>query len=510
MRAWAVMATLCTIALAGCASEVNQPVDDVPDVVAIEDAAPSLPGFGQISLNQTPVFTLPKLIDTVRAGGEPVIAVMPSGTILVSAHPGWTHYHPSEDPTHPGLEIITPANAQSYLWRSTDNGETWQHVNLAGLPADNLPRSAALGVSDPEWTVMEDGTICGTDLLALATSSTSCSHDDGLTWITTGNPVAAGGPNDRQWLASYGDEFYFTANYFVDHHIRASTDYGLTWEKRGNVPCSGDIIANPETGAIYAGCSAGIAVSNDGGWTWQHRPIPEKDADNNTLPRGGQRIMAEPAIDSAGNVWMVWTSGERQLFVAGTPDEGQSWPWIHEITPHFNLYSQVTDLDPAEFGANSQYNKQTGSNGSYVWPWISAGSDGRIAVSWIGGFSEANSGAYNDPWFLFTAYLLDANQATTTVVVDALTPTPIHFGPICQSGTTCQISSMAGSDSGDRRLGDFFETTIDAEGYLHASVSDTFTQRNDVISHPTYVKQMGGIRLLSDEDIAAGWMPTQG
>ncbi len=504
-----IVGFLLVAMLAGCVSEkAEEPQEPAP--VIIEDLTEALPGFSGLPVNMTPSFSLPLLVDAVRAGGEPVIAILPSGTIMISAHPGWTHYHPSEDPTHVGTEILTPANVQSYLWRSTDGGQTWGHVNLAGLPVDNLPRSAALGVSDPEWTVMADGTICGTDLLALASSSTSCSHDDGVTWYTTGNPIAAGGVNDRQWLASYDDEFYFTANYFAsdnvedpgDHHIRASTDYGLTWENRGDVPCSQDLIANPQTGALYVGCSAGIGVSTDGGWTWDVRSVPEGAA-----PRGGQRVMAEPALDAAGNIWVTWTQGERRLFVGGTPDEGHSWPWVIELTPHFNLYSQSHPINTTAFGGTSTYT--TATNGSYVWPWISAGSDGRVAVTWIGSFSETQSNVHNDPWFLFTAYVLGANTQSPVVHVDALTPTPIHHGPNCQSGTTCQVATMAGNDSGDRRMGDFFETTIDAEGFLHATVSDTFTASEDVVSHATYVRQVGGIRLLSEEDIGA-WMPTQG
>ncbi len=493
---------LALTTLSGCLSDGATSTDEEAEIKSV-DVLPSLPGFGTLSLEDSPLFSAPILIDTVRAGGEPVIAILPSGTILVSAHPGWTHYHPSEDPTHVGTELITPVNAQSYLWRSTDGGETWSHVTLMGLPAENLPRSAAVGVSDPEWTVMADGTVCGTDLIALASSSTSCSSDDGLTWITTGNPVASGGPNDRQWLASYADEFYFTANYFTDHHIRASTDYGLTWERRGDVPCNQDLVANPETGALYVGCGAGLGVSHDGGNTWTVNPVPEALA-----PRGGQRIMAEPALDADGNVWVVWTVGERQLFLGGTPDEGANWTWVIEITPHFNLYSQSPDVDPEASGG--QPITPMGTNGSYVWPWISAGSGGRVAVSWIGGFSETPSGAYNDPWYLMSAFVLDANTSAPTVAVQSLSGSPIHFGPICQSGTVCQVTSMTGSDSGDRRLGDFFETTIDADGFLHASVSDTFTQRDDVISHPLYVRQIGGISLLTDADKERGWVPTQG
>lgn len=510
MRTFLLVVLIASTALAGCLGDDNPEPARSPEVHDLQ-VLPSLPGFGTLALNETPLFGAPLLVDGVRAGGEPVIAILPSGTILISAHPGWTHYHPSEDPTHPGAEILTPANVQSYLWRSTDGGANWDHVNLAGLPVDNLPRSAALGVSDPEFTVMADGTVCGTDLLALATSSTSCSHDDGITWITTGNPVAAGGVNDRQWLASYGDEFYFTANYFAsdnvegpaDHHIRASTDYGLTWENRGHVPCSQDLIAHPDTGALYVACGAGLGISTDGGWTWEVRKVPDGLA-----PRGGQRVMAEPALDADGTVWVTWTEGERRLFVGGTPDEGVTWPWITEITPHFNLYSQDPGVDPTESGGVPI--NPLGTNGSYVWPWISAGSGGRLAVSWIGGFSTTASNAYNDPWYLFTAFVLDADTAQPVVVVKNLSGAPIHKGPICQQGTLCQVTSMAGSDSGDRRLGDFFETTIDAEGYLHATVSDTFTQSDDVVSHPLYVRQVGGVRLLTDADMAAGWTATQG
>jgi len=439
-----------------------------------------------------PRFDPPVIIDQVRAGGEPVIAITHAGTILVSAHPGYTHYH-TGDPSDPPTEVILPSSLQSYLWRSTDNGTTWTHIGLPG--STEGPRSAGWGVSDPEFTVMQDGTICYTDLLALASSSVACSQDDGQTWLP-GNPVASGGPNDRQWLASHGEELYFTANYFANHRVRASTDKGLTWEDRGDVPCDQDLVADPGTGHLVVGCTPsrdvrtlGIAVSPDGGLSWAERPIEG-------LEGGGQRVMAEPAIDSDGNIWVAVTRDEDAVLVAGTPDEGQTWPWVIDVTP-----AAVAGWQHDGF--------ETSGNTTFVWPWVSAGSAGRVAVTWIGSASDADSGEQSGPWHMWTAFILEADTADPTVVVTRLTQSPMHTAPICQDGTTCQVTSMAGRPAGDRRLGDFFETTIGPDGFLYAAWSNTAATPDDVVSHPEFVRQVGGVRLIEDE-LVGRFVPTQG
>lgn len=477
--------------LAGCASKTT----DLPDVTAGQAGSTA-----RLAETLKPIFSKAALIDTVRAGGEPVIAVTPKGTILVSAHPGFTHYHPSSDPAHAPVEIAQDYGGQVYLFRSTDQGTSWNPIGLPMTPGGLGPRSGGLGVSDPDFTVMADGTICYTDLEALAAASVSCSTDDGLTW-GAGNAAASGGPIDRQWLASYKDELYFTGNYFASQaDFRASTDHGLTWEDRGQTPCNGDMVVQATTGHIFQDCSGvGITVSQDGGRTWSSIRYAQKGLSQSGL------IIQEPAIDAAGNVWVAWSSSERDLHLAGTADEGLNWT-VLDLTASFRQFT----VDQVAAANGTVLAPHGGTNGTYVWPWVSAGSEGRVSVSWIGSYDTKPSEQYDGAWYIFSAFVLDAKSAQPKVAVTQVTQNPMHVGPICQQGTLCQVASMQGDPAGDRRLGDFFETTIDPKtGDLLLTFSDTATRPNDVVGHPTFARQTGGLRLVSDADLGTV-LPTQG
>ena len=513
--AFALLALLLAAVLAGCA----QQSPPVPAPAPAPGTLPTVPGFKALEATLAPVFSKPVLIDDVRAGGEPVIAVTHKSTILVGSHPGFTHYHPGTDPTAT-LGLVGPFGGESYIFRSTDNGTTWAVIGAPVSQAAGMgPRGAGVGVSDPEFTVMDDNTVCFTDLEALAAASVSCSTDDGVTWV--GNPVGSGQPVDRQWLASYHDQLYFTANPQgpATADFRVSTDRGLTWTDLGTTPCNSDVIANPANGHLYQSCGGtAMTVSTDGGKTWAD-PVGPKDAKDSGL------ALNEPAIDSAGNVWLTWSAGEKTLHVAGTPDEGKTWPWNIDLTPHFRLFA--TWPCPGMMGTQSLDDRcrpcdgpdkpkcsvspaTAPQNGTYVWPWVSAGSTGRLAVTWIGAYDVKPSTENVGPWYIFSAFVVNATMASPTVVVSRLTPEPMHQGPICQSGTFCEVGSVQGDPGSDRRLGDFFETTVEpGTGYLLGTWSNTAVHPNDVIGHPQFVRQIGGIRLVDDASLAS-FRPTQG
>lgn len=447
------------------------------------------------------------LIDAQRAGGEPVIALTHDDVLIVATHPGWTHAHPSIDDPDPS-ELLLPANGQSYLWRSTDLGATWTHVGAAGTPMG--PRSAGTGFSDPDLTVDGTGRVWYTDLQALAEQSVSYSDDSGQTW-TAGNAVAGAGPYvDRQWMGSSGSTVYLTANYFQDRSAGASEDGarpfmttdddGLTWRTVGYSPCGGDFLADPSDGALVMGCGLGMALSLDGGATW--REFQSEAGIHEGF------FAHEPAIDAAGGVALA-ANGQpltphdpNEVVVTYTPDRGATW--------------SILDLSPlASRWARAQAGSD-GGNGTHVFAWVSAGSAGRFAVSWI---ATAKTGQAPDlveaEWHVVTAFIRGLGTNATEVDLVQVTDQPTHRGPMCQSGTTCQAQSIAvdpvmGTDSGDRRMGDFFESTVLRDGRLVMAFADTQAQPGDIVSHPRFARQVSGPTLLADGDAwPAGW-PTQG
>jgi hypothetical protein len=264
--------------------------------------------------------------------------------------------------------------------------------------------------------------------------------------------------------------------------VLASED-GLVWEQRGDLPsgCGADFVASPHDGTLYAGCGDGIAVSTDDAQSWEEHTIPGHE--------GASARMTEPAVDGEGNVWMAIQENETEMYIAGTPDDGETWPWIYDVTGEVK---QAIDSDEV----------------SMVWPWVSAGSEGRVAASIFASpnGNPSDEGPDDRPWKLVTVAAFQADT-DEPVLQGHVLDEKLHEGPICQGGTFCQVSSLQGDDSGDRRLGDFFETTIGQDGHLYATYSDTTTNPEDVISHPGFVKQTGGPSFLAED---SDYQPTQG
>src|SRR5207253_2138559 len=127
-----------------------------------------------------------------------------------------------------------------------------------------------------------------------------------------------------------------------------------------------------------------------------------------------------------------------------------------------------------------------------IWPWIAAGSPGRVAIAWFGAdkslpLSDTEaSGAY--AWRVKVAHTvtgLGCGKGTAPAfrVVDA-TADAMHVDVVCEEGTACPALGL------DRRLGDFFTTTIDTDGRLIVAYSDT--RKTGPVALAAVLRQDGG------------------
>lgn len=411
-----------------------------------------------------------RTVDPVRAGGEPVVQALPDGTLIYASHAGTTHlYKPGVAET----DFIAPYNGATYLWRSDDSGESWRYVGLLG--GETGPHAAVTGFSDPTIGVDAAGTVY-TAGITLANAYVAASTDSGRTW--EGNTLAAL-EVDREWLA--GDQpgvVYLIANeQSRGRMLWTSTDGGTTWNFTAGISLEGSgapspIAVDPVDGRLYF-----PAGSQSAGSSAQVQIFPDLRAGNNEsirswIPRGlphSYGFVNAIALDAAGNVYIV-SNTSREIRMSYSTDRGLTW--------RTGTVASVPD-------------------GTVVWPWVSAGDDGHVAVSWL----QADGTSYNEgAWRVMAAQTVTGHgwrsacgkELPPRFEIAVATPDPIHVGEICSQGLGCNADAFA-----DRRLGDYHTSTITPDGTLVIAFGMTAGDPGGSISHPAIVRQAGGVDFVA-------------
>jgi uncharacterized repeat protein (TIGR01451 family) len=188
------------------------------------------------------------------------------------------------------------------------------------------------------------------------------------------------------------------------------------------------------------------------------------------------------AIDSAGNVYVVWEEkvGTTQtlLMFSFSLDEGQTWS--APISLPTNAPSNV--VGGKELG---------GPLNTDVFAWPVAGDDGRVDVAWYGTNATGTSpDVANGYYSLWLTQSLNAHDPTGPTFSDPVLASE-HF---IHKGT---MNTLIGNQSGDRALGDFLQLRMGPQGEAMISYADSNNAHHADVPHAMFVRQIAGPSLLS-------------
>ena len=448
------------------------------DEVTCPDVSPPDVEFGE-----------PAFIDETRAGGEPVSVVAQDGSISISAHAGTTHVYKNPEAVPGAQDFVVGYFNQTLNWRSTDGGETWKYIGLAGQEAG--PHSVtSTGFSDPDFAMDQAGNIYNVEI-DLANVAVFSSPDDGQSY-----PIANGYSwfGDRPWVTALEEgEVFLYVN--LPKQMLKSTDGGVTWVPvTGSLPITSKSIPdplNPDDGLIGP-----VGVGRFAIGTESEDPAQPKISweTKDFGPRGiATQFFGVVGVDNAGNVYQAAAGG-----YSGSNDTNPNG----EVT--FMYHERATGK------SNPEKIVIPTPSGDALWPWIIAGDDGRAAVVWYQNLADAPN-----EFYIYTAVTHNAYGTTVTcsdgstkeipprfTVLNA-SERPIHIGAICLQGTTCNANPSF--EGGDRRLGDFFSVNFDLDGNLFIASADT-TLFNPLggpkpVGNPIFIKQLPGGDMMLEEPI---------
>ena len=319
------------------------------------------PGLGEQRLANTSVSDKHAITRTLvategvehldRLAREPMVVELSDGTLFVSGYDNNSKKSPG-------------------LWRSRDHGGTWESVNV-GSQADG-----AIGDSDVDLAVGPDDTLYFVVLTYDVKKeegvriAVGASKNAGAKW--SWKVLSENRSDDRPWVGVTPDR---TAHviWSDESGVRyaVSQDGGASWSLRSRIHEQGGsshlaIGPHGEIAVRITPSSAGgskftpgvdlIAVSRDGGKTWQKHPAPG-DRDWSPDENKGTPRWVEPlAWDEHGALYSLWGS-QKGLWLARSPDQSRTWTSWH-----------IVDRDEVSY-----------------FPYLTARGHGILAATWFSG-----------------------------------------------------------------------------------------------------------------------------
>ena len=467
------------------------------------------------------------IVDEQRPGFEPDVKVDSRGVTYSSVPNGFS-------------------TTISYVWFSRDRGSSY--LTIPGTVAGGKP-ATCIGGGDTDLFLDSHNALYFSDLQGLTNISNSVSQNGGKTW-TTNCAGAPNTPDDRMWFAGTGSLAKHNLILYQDYDVVAGSTVtqnnalveteskdgvhfvpvvntgigsdclGIAVQDcvTGNEGISGNQVVDPRTGNVYiahttlegtGGSAVGVRISEarikqgtPPTASWSESPNLDgplcpgskraSDGSFTCVDKSGnpQEIAGENfatiARDSAGYLYVTFTAGPIDHKSKSDPNFGAlSSP--EQIYVVRSLTPAGSNLKKLRWSAPQRITGGRGlSHGTNTFPWITAGSNGRVAVAWYHASELSQKGACASgtgscrlygassltkaEWTVQLGQSLNAHSAHPRYTVAKVSEGPVKSGQICTNGIGC-------ATGGDRSLGDFLEVSTDPHGA--AVVSFVFDTSQD-------------------------------
>ncbi len=333
------------------------------------------------------------------------------------------------------------------------------------------------------------------------------SDDRGADW--TENNVAAFNPSfiDRPWLAVYPsktsanqDQVYIAYHDFSVSQINvtASNDGGQIFGPSVDVLSTNgiafadsfcntvpsDIEVDPETGEVYVQWITADPVQNttQGCNISQIQPFHQVWVAHSPPANSALVTIWDAHMVFDGNVGRTWQTNTDRIFATlGVDDSGAPGvPGnVYSVFPDNLVASGITDIWFSHSGDKgitwSPPVKVNNDVGTHYFPWIAAGSTGRVDFIWLTTPDLNPSDGALSPWTVMFAQTTSGTSANPTFHQTSTSSNVMHVGGICTNGIFCSVTS------GNRDLADSISIAIDRGG----SAALVWTDQGSVLHGPT-------------------------
>jgi hypothetical protein len=330
-----------------------------------------------------------------------------------------------------------PLPLQVHLARSDDRGAHWTVNNVAAVNPSAIDRP---------WLAVDPGATAATDRVYIAYHDFTISQ----IWVSTSTDGGTTFPTQADVLAQNG---LAEANSFCNtipsgiEVDRGTGEVYVEW-------ITADPVANTTQGCNLTQLEnfhqVWVAHSQAGGVLWDAHQVADTGPQTNT-----DDIFATLAVDTAGNVYSVFADN------ITAPD-------------HFDIWFSHSSRGAAAW---SPLVKVNSDKGTHFFPWIAAGSAGRVDFIWLNSPDYTPSDAEQSPWYATFAQTTNGTSLTPKFSQTSASSSVMHVGGICTNGIFCSLND------GNRDLADSISIAIDRGG----SAGLVWTDQGRLLHGPTHI-----------------------